>query len=195
MIRNPLRALLATVVLALLTGLVYPLVMTGVAQVVVHDKADGSLIKVGDRVVGSSLIGQAWSGPKWFYGRPSATSTPDDASASSGSNLGPLSKALADAIKERVAAILEVEGPYRPGLTASGIPVDLLTASASGLDPHISPDAARFQAPRIAVVRNLPLTDVEALIRRHTQSRTLWVLGEPRVNVLELNLALERLGG
>jgi K+-transporting ATPase ATPase C chain len=194
MIRNALRAVVATVVLAVITGLIYPLVMTGFAQVVFPSKANGSVVKTGGRDVGSALIGQEWTGPQWFYGRPSAISSPYDASTSSGSNLGPLSKALADAIKERVAAIMKVDGPYHPGLNASSIPVDLLTASASGLDPDISPAAADFQAPRIAAVRQLPLGRVMALIRSHTESRTLGIFGEPRVNVLELNVALQRLG-
>jgi K+-transporting ATPase ATPase C chain len=194
MIRNPLRALLATVVMAVITGLIYPLVMTGFAQVVFPGKADGSLVEVNGTIVGSSLIGQEWKGAQWFYGRPSVTATPYDASASSGSNLGPTSKALADAIKDRVAVILKVEGPYRPGLAAADIPVDLLTASASGLDPHISPAAAMFQAARIAAVRQLPVDQIRSLIRDHTQSRTIGILGQPRVNVLELNLALQKLG-
>jgi K+-transporting ATPase ATPase C chain len=194
-IRNAARALIATVVLAVLTGLVYPLAMTGLAQVAFHGKANGSLVKVNGDTVGSSLIGQQWTGPEWFYGRPSAISDAYDASTSSGSNLGPLSKALADAIKERVDAIIELEGPYQPGLTAAGIPVDLLTASASGLDPHVSPAAAEFQAPRIAAARHIPLERVLALIRAHSESRAFGILGEPRVNVLELNLALQSLGG
>jgi potassium-transporting ATPase KdpC subunit len=194
-IRNAARALIATVVLAVITGLIYPLVMTGFARIAFHAKADGSLVTVDGKPAGSSLIGQEWTGPQWFYGRPSATSTPYDAAASSGSNLGPLSKALADAIKERVAAIIKVDGPYHPGLKASDIPVDLLTASASGLDPDISPEGAEFQARRIAAVRHVSLSEVMALIRAHTESRSLGLLGEPRVNVLELNLALRSLGG
>lgn len=193
MIRSALRALIATLVLSVITGLLYPLVMTGFAQVAFKGKADGSLVKVGSKTLGSALIGQQWSGPEWFYGRPSAVD--DQASASSGSNLGPRSRALADAIEERVGTILKVEGPYHPGLTAGGIPVDLLTASGSGLDPDISPQAALFQAPRIAVVRHLALDMVEALIRVHTHGRTLGILGQPRVNVLQLNLALSRPGG
>jgi K+-transporting ATPase ATPase C chain len=192
MIRNVARATLVVVVLAVLTGLVYPLVMTGLAQVAFRGKADGSIVQVDGRPVGSSMIGQLWRGPQWFYGRPSAVD--DDASTSSGSNLGPLSKALADAIKQRAKDIISVEGQYHPGLTTAQIPVDLLTASASGLDPDISPAAATFQAPRIAAVRHLPLSTVMALIRDHTAGRTLGFLGEPRVNVLELNLALQRAG-
>ncbi len=194
MIRNLIRALLATLVLAVLTGLVYPLVMTGVAQVAFHGKANGSLVQADGRTVGSSLIGQQWTGPQWFYGRPSATSTPYDASASSGSNLGPLSRPLAEDIRKRIDAILSVEGPYHAGLTASRIPVDLVTSSASGLDPDISPAAARFQAPRIASVRGIPLAEVLHVIGQHAEGRTFGVLGEPRVNVLELNVALEHLG-
>jgi K+-transporting ATPase ATPase C chain len=190
--RAALRAVLATVVLAVLTGLIYPLVMTGVAQVAFHGKANGSLVRADGRTVGSSLIGQQWTGQQWFYGRPSAIQ--DNASASSGSNLGPLSQELAAQIRERVAAIVKLEGPYHPGLKASEIPVDLLTASASGLDPDISPAAAYFQASRIASVRGLPLSEVRRLIAARVQGRTFGFLGEPRVNVLELNLALQGLG-
>ncbi len=138
MMRNALRALIATVVLAALTGLIYPLAMTGIAQLAFGAKADGSLVHADGRVIGSALIGQEWQGPEWFYGRPSATSTPYDASTSSGSNLGPLSRELAGDISAARRGHPELEGPYHPGLTASAIPVDLLTASASGLDPDIS---------------------------------------------------------
>jgi len=193
MIRNVIRAARATAVLAVLTGLIYPLLMTGIAQIAFDHKAEGSVIEVDGRPVGSALIGQEWTGPRWFYGRPSAISSPYDASTSSGSNLGPLSRELADEIGKRVEAILELEGPYRPGLTASQIPVDLVTASASGLDPDITPSAAMFQAPRIAAVRGLALADVERLVDQLTEGRTLGVLGEPRVDVLQLNLALDRL--
>jgi potassium-transporting ATPase KdpC subunit len=191
MIRNIVRATLAVVVLGVLTGLVYPLVMTGVAQIAFAGKADGSIVKVNGKAVGSSMIGQGWKGDQWFYGRPSAVD--DDASTSGGSNLGPLSQSLADAIKERAKAVISVEGPYHSGLSTAQIPDDLLTASSSGLDPDITPAAAAFQAPRIAAVRRLPLSEVMALIQDHTQSRTLGFIGEPRVNVLELNLALQDL--
>jgi potassium-transporting ATPase KdpC subunit len=193
MMRGALRALLATIVLAVLTGMIYPLVMTGLAQVAFHGKANGSFVQADGRTVGSSLIGQEWKGPQWFYGRPSASD--DNAAASSGSNLGPTSAKLADQIRGRIHAILQLEGPYQLGLKASDIPVDLLTASASGLDPDITPAAAQFQAPRIAAVRHIPLAQVQALIRKHTESRGLGLLGEARVNVLELNLALRQLGG
>jgi potassium-transporting ATPase KdpC subunit len=144
---------------------------------------------VNGQPVGSALIGQRWTGPQWFYGRPSAVQ--DDAAASGATNLGPRSKQLADEIKARADAILKVESPYTPGLTAADIPVDLVTASASGLDPDISAAAARFQAPRIAAVRGLPLDQVMSLIDANTSQKTLGFLGEPRVNVLELNVALQ----
>jgi K+-transporting ATPase ATPase C chain len=194
MTRTFLRALRATVALAVITGIAYPLVMTAIAKVAFQAKAQGSLVTSDGRVVGSSLIGQQWTGPGWFYGRPSSISDSYDASTSSGSNLGPTSEALADAISQRVEAITTLEGPYHPSLQPSQIPVDLLTSSASGLDPDVSPAAARFQAPRIAATRHLQLEQVLALIDAHTETRSLGFLGEPRVNVLELNLAIERLG-
>ena len=191
MIKNLTRAILFTLVLAVLCGLVYPLVMTGFAQVAFHAKANGSVITVNGKPVGSAFIGQEWKGSQWFYGRPSVIDY--DASTTQGSNLGPLSKTLATDIEQRAKAIIALEGPYHPGLTTAQIPVDLLTASASGLDPQISPAAARFQAPRIAAARHIPLSEVMRLIDENTAGRTLGFLGEPRVNVLELNLALQRL--
>jgi potassium-transporting ATPase KdpC subunit len=187
-IPNAVRALRAVLVLALLTGIAYPLAMTGIAQLTMSDKADGSLIRAHGEVVGSSSIGQLWEGQEWFHGRPSAIDY--DASTSSGSNLGPNSQELSDQIAERATAILELEGPYNPGLVVSDIPVDLLTASASGLDPHISVAAAELQAARIAQVRGLSLEQVRSLIDEHTEGPTLGFLGEERVNVLKLNLAL-----
>jgi potassium-transporting ATPase KdpC subunit len=189
MIRTIVRATVATVVLAVLTGVVYPLAMTAVAQVAFKDKANGSLVDVNGQPVGSSLIGQQWVGPQWFYGRPSAVK--DDASTSSGSNLGPRSQELADDIAKRAAAVVKLESPYHPGLTVADIPADLLTSSGSGLDPDISPAAAQFQAPRIAADRGLPLDQVLQLIDAHTSGKQLGFLGEPRVNVLELNIALQ----
>jgi K+-transporting ATPase ATPase C chain len=189
--KSAVRATLAVVVLAVLTGLVYPLVMTGVAQIAFRGDADGSIVKVHARPVGSSMIGQAWSGPEWFYGRPSAVGY--DASTSGGSNLGPLSRPLAEDIEKTAKGIIAVESPYRPGLTVGQIPDDLLTSSGSGLDPDITPAAAAFQAPRIAAVHHLPLPRVLSLIDAHTTGRTLGFLGMPRVNVLELNLALQHL--
>ena len=151
MMKIAVRAFIATVVLAVLTGLVYPAVMTGIAQVALKSKADGSLVEVDGKTVGSSLIGQQWKGDQWFYGRPSAVDY--DASTSSGTNLGPTSKDLNSAIEDRAAAIIKLEGPYNPGLTVATIPVDLLTSSSSGLDPDISEAAAMLQVPRIAAVR------------------------------------------
>jgi K+-transporting ATPase ATPase C chain len=193
MIRNVLRALRAVVVLGVLTGLAYPLVITGIAQLTMSDEADGSLLHVDGQVVGSSSIGQLWEGDEWFHGRPSAIDY--DASTSSGSNLGPSSRDLADLVEERAQAVLDLEGPYTPGLAVADIPVDLLTASASGLDPHISVAAAELQAPRIAEVRGLSLERVLELIDDNTDGRALGFLGQERVNVLELNLALDRAAG
>ena len=187
--KTAFRALLAVVVLGILTGLVYPLAITGMAQVAFGDRADGSLVHAGDQVVGSSSIGQIWRGTQWFHGRPSAVGY--DATASSGSNLGPTSRELADLVEERVTAVLRMEGPYVHDLEAGDIPADLVTASASGLDPHISTASAELQAPRIAEVRGLSLDDVMRLIDEHTSPPTLGFLGQERVNVLELNLALE----
>jgi K+-transporting ATPase ATPase C chain len=187
--KTALRALTATVVLVLLTGVIYPAMMTGLAQVAFKNDTDGSLVQRDGTAVGSSRIGQAWSGPRWFYGRPSAVD--DDASTSSGSNLGPTSKPLSDDIAKRIQQILRLEGPYTDGLTAAQIPVDLVTASASGLDPDISVAGAGFQAARIAAVRNIPLQQVQQLIARATVGKTLGFLGEPHVNVLALNLSLD----
>jgi K+-transporting ATPase ATPase C chain len=189
--RNVLRALLAVTVLGVLTGLVYPLVITGVAQLALDDRADGSLVRIEDRVVGSTSIGQSWEGTEWFHGRPSAVDY--DATASSGSNLGPTSQELADLVQERVDGVLELEGPYMPDLTAGDIPADLVTASSSGLDPHISVASAELQAARIAEVRGLSVEEVVRLIDQHTEGRVLGFMGEPRVNVLELNVALEEM--
>jgi len=187
--RTALRALLATLLLAAITGIAYPLAMTGLGQVAFAHDANGSLVDVNGQPVGSALIGQRWTGPQWFYGRPSAVQ--NDAATSSGTNLGPRSQQLADDIKARATTILKMETPYTPGVTTADIPVDLLTASGSGLDPDISVAAARFQAPRIASARGLPLDQVMSLIDAYTAQKTLGFLGEPRVNVLELNIALQ----
>jgi K+-transporting ATPase ATPase C chain len=193
MIKQLIRASIATIVLVVITGVVYPLVITAVGQVAFNHKADGSIVEANGKPVGSSLIGQEWKGPQWFYGRPSAVDY--DASTSAGSNLGPNSQQLADDIKQRAKAILALEGQYHPGLTTAQIPSDLLTSSASGLDPQISPAAAEFQAPRVAAERNLSVQQVDQLIESNTQDKTLGFLGEPRVNVLELNAALAQLAG
>jgi len=180
-------ALVLFALLSALTGLVYPLAVTGAAQALFPSQAAGSLVVRNGSAVGSSLIGQNFSDPKHFWGRPSATGPqPYNASASGGSNLGPLNPALADAVKARIEALRTVD----PGNTA-GVPVDLVTASASGLDPDISPAAALYQAARVARVRGLPPEQVKALVASHTQAPLWGWLGEPRVNVLALNLALD----
>jgi potassium-transporting ATPase KdpC subunit len=191
MIRNAVRALIAVVLLAVLTGLVYPLALTAFAQVALRHTTSGNIVESGDRAVGSTEIGQLWTGRQWFYGRPSAIDY--DASTSSGSNLGPRSQSLADTIADRAKAIVKLEAPFNTGLSVSQIPADLLTASSSGLDPDISPAAARFEAPRIAAVRGLSPAAVMRLIDEHTYGRTFGFLGAPRVNVLQLNLALQAL--
>lgn len=175
------------VLLSVITGVLYPAVVTGVAQVAFPAAADGSLIAKDGRQVGSELIGQNFSNPKYVWGRPSATGPfPYNAAASSGSNQGPLNPALADAVKARAEALRAADpGNSRP------IPIELLTASASGLDPHISPAAADYQADRVARARGLDAQAVRRLVARHTEGRDLGVFGEPRVNVLNLNLALD----
>lgn len=180
-------ALVLFVLLSLLTGVAYPLVVTGIAQAVFPKQAAGSLVEQGGQVVGSLLVGQNFSDPKHFWGRPSATSPmANNAGASSGSNQGPLNPALADAVKGRVAALRAAD----PGNTVP-VPVDLVTASASGLDPEISIAAAEYQAARVARTRGLPVERVRSLIGEHSRGRLFGFLGEPRVNVLALNLALD----
>lgn len=182
-------ALVCLVALSVLTGLLYPLATTGVAALVFPQQSAGSLIERNGAVVGSSLIGQAFSTPAYFWSRPSATAPMAyNAVASGGSNLGPSNPALAQAVQARVAALRAAD----PGNEAP-IPVDLVAASASGLDPHISPAAAQFQAARVARARGLPLTDVQKAIAMHTETPMLAILGEPTVNVLTLNLALDRM--
>lgn len=180
-------AIISFAVLTVVTGVAYPLLVTGISQATMSDKANGSLIVKDGKPVGSSLIGQSFSDPKYFWGRPSATGPiPNNAAASSGSNLGPTNPALMDAVKARVQALRDAD----PG-NQQAVPVDLVTASASGLDPHISPAAAEYQLARVARVRNLRTDAVRKLVAEHTESRQFGILGEPRVNVLELNLALE----
>jgi K+-transporting ATPase ATPase C chain len=180
-------ALVLFAVLTALTGVAYPLAVTGIGQVAFAEQAAGSLVLRDGKAVGSSLIGQNFSDPKYVWGRPSATGPmPNNASASSGSNQGPLNPALTDAVKGRIEALRAAD----PGNTAP-VPVDLVTASASGLDPHLSVAGAMFQATRLAKARNLPLPQVQQIIEKHTEGRLFGILGEPRVNVLQLNLALD----
>jgi potassium-transporting ATPase KdpC subunit len=184
-------ALRMTIVTAVVFGLVYPLAMTGIAQVVFPGAANGSLVKVNGRVVGSSLIGQQFTGAKYFQPRPSAAGSGYDGMASSFSNLGPTNAKLIARIKADVAKLVAAN----PGLKAGSIPVDMVTTSASGLDPDITVANARVQAPRVAAARGMSLASVLALVSRHTTGRQLGFLGEPRVNVLRLNLTLDAAQG
>jgi K+-transporting ATPase ATPase C chain len=188
MLRLLLQSVLCLAALTILVGIVYPLVVTGVAELAFPHQAHGSLIVQGGRAVGSELIGQPFQDPKYFWGRPSATRpAPYNAGSSGGSNLGPTNPQLGRQVKDRVAALRAAD----PGNTRP-VPVDLVTASGSGLDPHISPAAAEFQVPRVARARGLAESVVRDLVRAHTSPRLADVLGEPRVNVLELNLALDK---
>ncbi|MBL8648060.1 MAG: potassium-transporting ATPase subunit KdpC [Sphingosinicella sp.] len=178
-LRTALRPALAlTLLFALLLGILYPLGLTGIGQALFPRQANGSLIERDGQVVGSTLIGQRFVSPRYFHGRPSAAGSGYDALASSGSNLGPTSKALVERIKADVSG--------------SGVPADLVTTSGSGLDPHISPAAARFQIVRIAEARGLATAEMEALVAAHTEAPLAGIIGEPRVNVLALNLALDQ---
>lgn len=182
--RNLLSAVLITLVTTVLFGVGYPLLVTALAQALFPDKASGQLIERNGRLVGSRIIGQAFSSPGYFRGRPSAAGLGYDATSSGGTNLGPTNRKLVDSVKAAVETA-RLENPGAP------VPVDLVTTSASGLDPHISPDAAAFQVPRVARERGLAEGEVRRLVVLHTEGRQFGLLGEPRVNVLELNLALD----
>jgi K+-transporting ATPase ATPase C chain len=186
MIRHLGTSLRVTIVSILLLGLVYPLMMTALAQVLFPRQANGSLVSVNGKVVGSAIIGQLWTKPQYFHGRPSAAGKGYDPTATGGTNLGPTSKKLIDSTRATIAA-LKKENPGASGPP----PIDLVTSSGSGIDPDISPEAAYWQAPRVAEARHLSLGAVNALIAAHVVGRTFGFLGEPRVNVLEVNLALD----
>jgi K+-transporting ATPase ATPase C chain len=200
MLREIRPAIVVLVALTLITGLAYPLAMTGIAEIIFPYQAQGSMIERNGTVVGSALIGQQFASDKYFHGRPSATTATDpndstktvpapyNAVNSGGSNLGPSNKALIDRVQGDIDT-LKKENASAP------VPIDLVTTSASGLDPHISPEAALFQVPRIAKVRNLPEDRVRQLVADHTEGRLFGLLGEPRVNVLQINLALDQLAG
>jgi potassium-transporting ATPase KdpC subunit len=193
MIRTAVRTVVGAVVLTVAFGLVYPVVMTGFAQLAFSDKANGSLIEVNGRVVGSKLAAQAFTKPEYFHERLSATAPAYNAAGTTFSNYGPTSPELRAQVRKQIAAIMKLEGPYNPGLAAGDIPVDAVTTSGSGIDPDITPAYAHLQARRIAAVRGFPLATVERLISDSTDGRSLGFLGEPGVNVLQLNLALDRL--
>jgi potassium-transporting ATPase KdpC subunit len=197
MLREIRPAIVLVIALTLITGVAYPFVITGIAEVIFPDKAQGSLVERDGKVVGSTLIGQEFTGEGYFHGRPSATTAPDpndpaktvpapyNAANSGGSNLGPTSKSLIERIQGDIAK-LKQENP------SAQVPADLVTTSGSGLDPDISPEAALFQVPRVAKARNLPENQVRQLVAEHTSDRLIGLFGEPSVNVLELNLALDR---
>jgi K+-transporting ATPase ATPase C chain len=197
MLKEIRPAVVLVVLLTVITGLVYPLAMTGVAGVIFPYQAKGSLIEKDGTVIGSALIGQNFTDDKYFHGRPSATNTPDpkdptknidapyNAANSGGSNLGPTNKALIDRVKGDVDKLRQ-ENPNAP------VPIDLVTTTGGGLDPHISPEGALFQVPRVAKARNMPEDRVRQLVQEHVEGRSLGLLGEPRLNVLMLNLALDQ---
>ncbi len=183
--KNLITAILMTIATTILLGIVYPMVVTGIAQAIFPEQANGKLIKQDGKTVGSSLIGQGFSGRGYFHSRPSPTTVPYDAANSGGSNLGPTNRKLIDRVHQDVAT-LQAENSGKP------VPIDLVTTSASGFDPHITPAAAEYQSARVARDRNIPIAQLNALVAKHTEGRQFGVLGEPRVNVLELNLDLDR---
>ncbi|MFZ1880082.1 MAG: potassium-transporting ATPase subunit KdpC [Gaiellaceae bacterium] len=192
MLRDLKSGLIAVAVLTAVFGLALPALFTGFSQVAFSHQANGSLITASGKTIGSRLVAQQFTSPRYFLERPSATTPPYNGGGTTFANLGPTSPALVNAIKQQATAILKLEGPYNPGLTIHDIPVDAVTTSASGVDPDISPAYAQLQARRIAAVRHLSLATVDRLIQAHTDGRSLGFLGEPGVNVLELNVALDK---
>lgn len=193
--KSVLGSIAAVVVLTAFFGFAYPAVMTGFASVAFPNKAGGSLITLNGKVVGSQLEAQAFTSPKYFHERPSGTSPAYNAGATTFLNFGPTNPDLAKLVASNAQAILELENTYNPGLTIHDIPVDAVTTSASGIDPDISQAYAALQSRRVAAVRHLPLPTVQKLIKENTDGRSLGFFGEPGVNVLKLNLALDKLGG
>ncbi|MCW2976164.1 MAG: potassium-transporting ATPase, subunit [Actinomycetia bacterium] len=192
MLRDLKGSIVAIVVLTAVLGLGLPALFTGFSQLAFSSQANGSLLTVNGKVVGSRLVAQSFTKPQYFHERPSATSPPYNGGGTTFANLGPTNPALAKAVKDQAAAILKLEGPYNHGLTIHQIPVDAVTTSGSGVDPDISPAYAQLQSRRVAAVRHLPLSTVQRLIHRNTNGRSLGFLGEPGVNVLKLNLALDK---
>ena len=195
MLRDVRSSIVAGIVLTLAFGLAIPALFTGFAQVAFKHQANGSLISVHGRVVGSSLAAQGFTKPQYFHERPSATSPAYNADGTTFANLGPTNPQLAKNVSAAAQAVLKLERPYNPGLTIHDVPVDAVTTSASGIDPDISPLYAQLQAHRVAAVSHVPLATVQKLISEHTDSRSLGFFGEPGVNVLQLNIALDQLGG
>lgn len=188
MIKYSFVAIRVTIVSVIIFGLIYPFAMTGLAQLLFNHQANGSLVERNQQIVGSSIVGQLWTKPEYFQGRPSAAGKGYDPTQTGGTNLGPSSKKLIDATRQTIAA-LKKANPDANG----PVPMDLVTSSGSGIDPDISPEAAFFQVPRVARARRVSIASLDALVRSHIEGRTFGFLGEPRVNVLELNLALDRI--
>jgi K+-transporting ATPase ATPase C chain len=195
MLRNVVSSIIAIAVITAIFGFAYPAVMTGLGQAAFNKQANGSLIEKNGRVVGSRLAAQAFTWPRYFHPRPSATAPAYNAGATTFANLGPTNPDLAKNVKSAAQAILKLEGPYNKGLTIGDIPVDAVTTSGSGIDPDITPMNAALQSRRVAAIRHLPLATVQQLIKQNTDGRSWGIFGEPGVNVLKLNLALDQLGG
>jgi K+-transporting ATPase ATPase C chain len=194
-VRNVVSSVVAIVVITLVFGFAFPALMTGFSQLAFDHEANGSLITTNGKVVGSELAAQGFTKPQYFHERPSATAPPYNADGTTFSNLGPTSSALQKQVRDAIAAILKLERPYNPGLTVHGIPVDAVTTSGSGIDPDITPAYAQLQSRRVAAVRHMSLDEVKKLVSDNTDERSLGFFGEPGVNVLKLNLALDKAQG
>jgi K+-transporting ATPase ATPase C chain len=194
-VRSVVSSVIAIVVITLVFGFAFPALMTGFSQLAFDHEANGSLITKNGKVIGSELAAQGFTKPQYFHERPSATAPPYNADGTTFSNLGPTSSALQKQVRDAIAAILKLEGPYNPGLTVHGIPVDAVTTSGSGIDPDITPAYAQLQSRRVAAVRHMSLDQVKKLVSDNTDERSLGFFGEPGVNVLKLNLALDKAQG